>query len=247
MSKFDFSKLNELNSCNHIGLKKGLNMNFKKIFLKTVVYGLLLLIIFVSIYSLFLRDVWVNKGITKTEKNMEMPGDGYVKNPDTVYEQAITINTPPEYVWSYLIQVGYKRAGWYNWDFINRLAADNYFYKNDKSAERVIPELQDLNQGDKISIVPDISFLVEEINENDHLLLTGVEEDEYVVTWAYKLNKVQENKTRLIVKWQSDIGDGFLFNLMNYVITEPAGAGIQQWEMLKGIKQRAERDYNNIK
>jgi len=220
-------------------------MKFKRIFLKTVVYGLLLLIIFVSIYSLFLRDVWVNKGITKTERSMEMPGDGYVNNPDTVYEQAITINTPPEYVWSYLIQVGYKRAGWYNWDFINRYAADNYFYENNKSAERVIPELQNLNKGDKISIMPEISFLVEEIKKNDHLLLTGIEEDEYVVTWLYKLNKVQENKTRLIVKWQSDIGDGFLFDLMNYVITEPAGAGIQQWEMLKGIKQRAERDYNN--
>src|SRR6056297_575435 len=138
-------------------------MKFKRIFLKTVVYGLLLLIIFVSIYSLFLRDVCVNKGITKTERSMEMPGDGYVNNPDTVYEQAITINTPPEYVWSYLIQVGYKRAGWYNWDFINRYAADNYFYENNKSAERVIPELQNLNKGDKISIMPEISFLVEEI------------------------------------------------------------------------------------
>jgi hypothetical protein len=142
-------------------------MNFKRIFFKVVVYALLLLLIFSSLYALFLRDLWVNKGITKTERNMEMPGDGYVNNPDMVYEQAITINTPPEYVWAYLIQVGYKRAGWYNWDFINRLAADNYFYENDRSADRVIPELQNLNQGDKISIVPDISFLVEEIKEND--------------------------------------------------------------------------------
>jgi len=220
-------------------------VNKKQIFIKLIVYGILLLIIFASLYSLVLRDWWVNKGITQSERNINLPGDDYVKNPDTTYQQAITINAPAELVWQYLIQVGYQRAGWYNWDFINRWAADNYFYEGNSSAERVIEELQNLSQGDTISILPDIAFKVEELKENDHLLLTGKEGEEYVVTWAYELRKLQEDQTRLMVRWKSDIGEGFLFNLMNYVITEPGGAGIQQWEMLKGIKERAERDYKN--
>src|SRR6056297_3771128 len=168
-------------------MKRGRMMNKMILFKKIVVYGLLLLIIFASLYSLFLRDIWVNKGITKTELKQNLPGDGLVKNPDTEYEQAITIEAPADIVWSYLIQVGYQRAGWYNWDFINRWAADNYFYENNRSADRIIPELQDLEQGDSISILPDISFTVAEIKKNNHLLLTGKEDRDYVVTWAYDL------------------------------------------------------------
>ena len=236
---------NEFDTGINLYVKKGRTMNKMKFLKKVVVYGLLLLIIFVSLYSLFLRDIWVNKGITKSERRQTLPGDGLVKNPDTVYEQAITIEAPADIVWSYLIQVGYQRAGWYNWDFINRWAADNYFYENNRSANRIIPELQDLEQGDKISILPDISFDVEELKEKEYFLLTGVEDGEHIITWVYKLKNLQEDQTRLIVRWQSDIADGFFFDLMNYVITEPGGAGIQQWEMLKGIKKRAERDYNN--
>ncbi|HKL13481.1 MAG TPA: hypothetical protein VJ907_07735 [Halanaerobiales bacterium] len=221
-------------------------MNIKRFFIKLIVYGLLLFIIFASLYSLFLRDLWVNKGITKTERRMELPGDNYVENPDTVYQQAITINAPADVVWAYLIQVGYQRAGWYNWDFINRWAADNYFYKGNSSANNIILELQSLKEGDNISILPEIAFKVEKLKKNNHLLLTAKEGEDYVVTWAYDLRILQDDMTRLMVRWQSDIGEGFLFDLMNYVITEPGGAGIQQWEMLKGIKKRAERDYNNL-
>lgn len=222
-------------------------MGKKKYFIKLIVYGFLLIVIFASLYSLVLRDWWVNRGITKTERMIELPGDNYVEDPDTVYQQAVTINAPADIVWAYLIQVGYQRAGWYNWDFINRWAADNYFYEGKGSADRIILELQKLKKGDSISILPDISFEVEEIKMNDYLLLTGKEGDDYVVTWAYDLRVLNDDMTRLMVRWKSDIGDGFLFDLMNYVITEPGGAGIQQWEMLKGIKKRAERDYNNLK
>lgn len=222
-------------------------MNKKRFFIKFIVYGFLLLVIFASLYSLVFRDLWINKGITKTERNMKLPGDNYVKNPDTKYQQAITIEAPANIVWAYLIQVGYQRAGWYNWDFINRWAADDYFYKGNSSADKIILELQDLSKNDKISILPDNSLNVEEIQKDDYLLLTAKEKDNYIITWLYKLISLQDDQTRLIVRWKSDIGEGFLFDLMNYVITEPGGAGIQQWEMLKGIKERAERDYNKLK
>lgn len=222
-------------------------MNKKRFFIKFIVYGFLLLVIFASLYSLVFRDLWINKGITKTERNMKLPGDNYVKNPDTKYQQAITIEAPANIVWAYLIQVGYQRAGWYNWDFINRWAADDYFYKGNSSADKIILELQDLSKNDKISILPDNSLNVEEIQKDDYLLLTAKENDNYIITWLYKLISLQDDQTRLIVRWKSDIGEGFLFDLMNYVITEPGGAGIQQWEMLKGIKERAERDYNKLK
>jgi hypothetical protein len=174
-----------------------------------------------------------------------MPGDGFVISPGTKYTHAITVNAPVDLVWAYLIQVGYKRAGWYNWDFINRMAAKDYFYENNKSAERIIPELQNLKEGDKLSIVPQISFDVSELKSNDHMLLTGNENGKYVVVWSYVLKKIDDATTRLYVRWTSDLGKGFVPALMNLLVTEPGGVGIQQTRMFRGIKRRAERDYLN--
>ncbi len=93
--------------------------------------------------------------------------------------------------------------------------------------------------------MPDIAFEVKELEEKDYFLLKGVEDGEHIIFWGYKLKKLQADQTRLIVRWQGDIADGFFFDLMNYVIIEPGGAGIHQWVMLKGNKACLERNYNN--
>jgi hypothetical protein len=60
-----------------------------------------------------------------------MPGDGLV--PDaTSTTRAITIAAPPEQVWPWLVQLGYGRAGWYSYDWI-----DN---DNRPSADRILPD-----------------------------------------------------------------------------------------------------------
>jgi hypothetical protein len=44
----------------------------------------------------------------------------------------------------------------------------------------------------------------------------------------------------------SDLGGGFIAKLMNYIIVEPGGSGIQQRLNMKGIKSRSEASYNMI-
>ena len=46
--------------------------------------------------------------------------------------RAITIAAPPEQVWPWLVQLGYGRAGWYSYDWI-----DN---DNRPSADRILPD-----------------------------------------------------------------------------------------------------------
>ena len=184
-------------------------------------------------------------GLTEEEAGMPMPGDGLVEKPSLKYAQALTIDAPKKYVWAYLIQVGYKRAGWYNLDFINRFLVKDYFYENNKSAERIIPELQNLKQGDKVYLGPPIGLDVEELDEYRSMLLTGNENGRYIISWSYMLKELAPEKTRLYVRWNSDLPGGFALKLFNLIITEPGGVGIQQWQMLKGIKRRAEADYKN--
>ena len=219
-------------------------MTFWGIIKKLVVVGLIAALIIAAIYFIFVRSWILRMGVTDEELKVSMPGDGLVNSSSMGYTQAITINAPKENVWAYLVQVGYKRGGWYNWDFINGTFIKDYFYENNKSADRVIPELQNLKQGDKIYLVPQLGLDVSELKQNESMLLTGKEGEKYIVAWSYMLKEIDKDKTRLYVHWSSELSDSPLMKLFNLVVIEPGGAGIQQSQMLRGIKQRAESDYS---
>lgn len=217
-------------------------MAFRIPFRKLALFGFAALMIIAAIYFTFIRPSILRMGLADDELEMPMPGDGLVASPSLKYSQAITIDAPKEKVWAYLIQVGYKRAGWYNWDFINRALVKDYFYENNKSADRIIPELQNLKQGDKIYLAPSIALDVSELDRNQSMLLTAKENGKYIIAWSYMLKETDVGKTRLYVRWSSDLPGGMAMKLFNLLITEPGGVGIQQAQMLKGIKQRAEAE-----
>ena len=73
-------------------------------------------------------------GATDEEAERVLPGDDEVPGAQIHGTRAITIDAPPEQVWPWLAQIGYRRAGWYAFDF-----ADN---DSIPSATRIIPELQ---------------------------------------------------------------------------------------------------------
>jgi hypothetical protein len=57
-------------------------------------------------------------GATDQEVRRAMPGDQLI--PDAASTtRAITITAPPEQVWPWLVQLGYGRAGWYSYDWID--------------------------------------------------------------------------------------------------------------------------------
>jgi hypothetical protein len=57
--------------------------------------------------------------------------------------------------------------------------------------------------------------------------------------WVYSLEEVDENTTRLIVRWRGDYRPR-LGNALGLGIPTEAGVLIMQPKMLKGIKVRAE-------
>jgi hypothetical protein len=210
---------------------------------KTVIAILIVLII----YTGLIRPWILRMGATDQEVAALMPGDGLVSNPSMKYTQAVTIHAPREIVWAYLVQVGYRRAGWYNWDFINRMADPKYFYEGGRSANRIIPELQQLQAGDKIFLTPQLGMDVEKIQPNETLMLTGRENERYLVVWTYWLQDLGNDNTRLLVRWTSNQNEGPGLKILNFLVIEPGGAGIQQSQMLRGIKARAERDFQQEK
>jgi glyoxylase-like metal-dependent hydrolase (beta-lactamase superfamily II) len=62
----------------------------------------------------------VSWGATGEERTMPLPGDDLVPSPVVQTTHAVTINAPPQQVWSWLVQTGQGRAGFYSdskfWD-----------------------------------------------------------------------------------------------------------------------------------
>jgi hypothetical protein len=90
----------------------------------------------------FLIQPWHARwGATDEEVAGTMAGDDILEGASS-RTRAITIDAPPEEVWPWLLQLGYGRAGWYSYDWID----------NDgrPSANRIVPEFQHLEPGDQI-------------------------------------------------------------------------------------------------
>jgi hypothetical protein len=90
------------------------------------------------VYRLWVQPWQHRWGATDEEVGAAMPGDDLI--PDAASTtRAISIAAPPEQVWPWLAQLGFGRAGWYSYDWI-----DN---DGQPSADRIIPELQQLQVG----------------------------------------------------------------------------------------------------
>jgi hypothetical protein len=164
-------------------------------------------------------------GATDEEVAAALPGDGIIPEAACT-TRAIAIAAPPERVWPWLVQLGYDRAGWYSYDWID----------NDgrPSADRIRPELQDLRVGDQILMVPGMGPRVRELVPGQHLLAGDAEAG----TW-YLAVRPAPGGSRLVSRWRID---GRLTPATAFwILLSDPGAFIMERRMLKGIKARAER------
>lgn len=86
-------------------------------------------------------------GAGPEEADGSWPGDDLIPDADSVSTMATTLPAPPDKVWPWLVQMGCDRAGWYSWDWL-----DHY---GEPSAERIVPEWQDLAPGRRLAATRD--------------------------------------------------------------------------------------------
>jgi hypothetical protein len=101
-------------------------------------------------------------GIDSEEGASVLPGDDIVADAEAVATRGIDIAAPPAAVWPWLMQLGYGRAGWYSYD---QLDMDR------PSADRIIPELQQLAVGDIVPTHPGGGFEVRILDPEKALVL----------------------------------------------------------------------------
>jgi hypothetical protein len=108
-------------------------------------------------------------GATDQELQQALAGDELLPDATARTTHAITIAAPAREVWPWLVQMGWGRAGWYTYRWVDRLL----FPANGPSADRILPQHQRLEQGDHVPDGPpevDCWFTVERL-EPDRLLV----------------------------------------------------------------------------
>jgi len=197
-------------------------------------------VVLLIVYFLVVRRWHLRMGATQDEVQRSLPGDDLVPNPSFEYTQAITINASAAEVWPWLVQIGYKRAGWYSWDAIHRLLGSAGSADDDRrSANRIIPELQNLEVGNVIRMAsPDLPMpgLTVVSIEPDRALVTQGED---VISWVWFLDPVDAGTTRLIVRYRQ-YWEPSLANSLMFVVPNDLGSLLMQPKTLRGIRDRAE-------
>jgi hypothetical protein len=186
-------------------------------------------------------------GATPEEVAEPMPGDEVVGTPKYRTTHAVTVGAPPGRVWPWLAQMGQGRGGLYSYDWLENLVGLDMH-----SADRVVPELQDLAVGDQVRMVPegtepDLSFTVLRV-EPPHLLVLGPDagKDQVLASgmpfpcWTFALRPDPAGGTRLVVRFQSDFEPTPLGWMMNKYALGPVHFAMER-KMLLGIKERAEQ------
>lgn len=190
-------------------------------------------------YVLIGRPWHLRWGTTADEARKRLPGDELVPRPVVDATRALTINASATKIWPWMVQMGAGRGGLYSYDWLENLAGLGIH-----SVDRVVPELQDLKEGDVFPLDapsgtgPTVAELVPERAIVLHFL--DRQAGRSVLSWAYILDPVDEGTTRLIFRFKLDVDPRPLWGLI-YALLIEIPHFVMERKMMLGIKDRVER------
>jgi hypothetical protein len=191
---------------------------------------------FLILYTAWLRDWQLNWGATDEEVARYMAGDELHEDPNFNTTRAVEIKAPPEKIWPWIVQIGYGKAGFYGFDRL-----DN---GGKPSAERIIPEYQDLAVGDSIAsgeYKGKLFYFLEvaEMEPPESMLWVFIDTPWKGSTWSWGLYEIDDERTKLVSRLRQDFPRENLYEKIMFAFVE----GMEIFMMrtcLLGIKHRAE-------
>lgn len=196
----------------------------------------------VGAYAIFARPRMLHWGATKEEIEAPFPGADIIPDGERGATMATTLDAAPEKVWPWLLQMGYRRAGWYSWDLF-----DNF---NEPSADRIHPEWQNVKVGDVLDGMGIPCFQVAALENERFFALRGSFDlmgrrfdpahgrPRFYTdsVWAFQLKALPNEKTRLIVSGYSSGNPRWLYGTANFFFWEPAH-WIMEVRQLQNLKR----------
>ncbi len=172
-------------------------------------------------------------GALPSEVAAVLPGDTLEPTADAVTTRAIGIAAPASQVWPWLVQMGYRRGGWYAIDALERLIGAGDFLTGG-SADRIVAELQDLAVGDRIAL-----------NDRAHLVVAHLDAPRALVlvlprgpvAWIWSFTLHGDTETRLVVRCRTGARAGWVRPLLPLL---EAGHLVMEVVQLRRLRARVE-------
>ncbi|MFC2158351.1 hypothetical protein ACFLT9_10990 [Acidobacteriota bacterium] len=184
------------------------------------------------IYSVGLREWQMTWGSTRDEVGRYMAGDELLNDPEFDTNRVVEINAPPEKVWPWIVQMGFKRGGLYSFDHLDNGGMP--------SAERIIPEYQNLKVGDLILPLLQVAQ-IEPQKSMLWVFLKGAGGWENA-TWSWGLYKTKNGKTRLVSRLRQKFTSNSIKEIIMWRFQEVTEIFMMRTCLL-GIKRRVEENY----
>jgi hypothetical protein len=192
----------------------------------------------VAAYLLVVRPWQLRWGATDEERGAALAGDDLIPNPDLMATRAITVHAPAAQVWPWIAQLGQGRGGFYSYDTLENLVGCDIH-----SADRIVPQWQDLKVGDQVKLHPEVGLGVAVVEQGRVLVLRGgvpmgTVPPPYDCTWAFVVRERPGGTTRLLVRERYTYTRRWAGLLVEPVAVV---AFVMSQRMLRGIRDRAER------
>ena len=185
-------------------------------------------------YIVVARPAQLRRGATDAELARSMPGDALSVRPSFLATRAITIDATPAIIWPWLLQMGYGRAGFYGYDILENIGSA----RGIRSAERIVPELQQIAVGDALPLSAAGGLVVNAIAPNRFIVWSGTS-GTYPGAFTWSLYPVDASHTRLVsrIQWSHHWTQPLV--LAMDLFTEFADH-VAVRKVLEGVKDRAE-------
>ena len=212
-----------------------------------------LLLVVVVVLPPLTRGFTNRWGATPSEVSSAMAGDGLVSAPEQNSTRAVTIKAPPELVFALVRQMGYRRGGWYGWDWFYQLTGSANFVDGHHST-RIDPSLQRFGKGSTMELLPGAKLtaliydpprsLVLYKNTdaaNKHLPVGAADGPHSDMSWAWIVTAQPGGATRLILRTRA--GNPGMPGFVRWLYDQPLemGGAVFGYKTLVGIKHTAEK------
>ena len=153
-----------------------------------------------ALYLRVYRPWQIRWGASDDEVARLLPGAALVARPTWNATRAVTVAATPAQIWPYLVQIGWGRAGWYGYDWVDNGGRP--------STWEILPDWQGLEVGKEFPMSPVTFMVCVEFSENEWMLWRAKGADNVAVsrrgvsagTWLWYLEPVDETHTRLITR-----------------------------------------------
>jgi hypothetical protein len=199
-------------------------------------------------YTLAVRPWLLRWGATAEEARTPLAGDDLVPEARYTTTRGVTVRASAESIWPWLVQLGQARAGFYTYDRLEQIVGAAI-----RSADRIVPEYQQLSVGDTVLLSPVGGPTVAVLEPGRELVLsqtmdlrTGqsippVPATRWAMdwTWTFALRPLPDGTTRLLVRTRADYRPRAVLAPLVRLVLEPIHF-VMERGMLLGIKRRAE-------